>query len=583
MPMNGRKDQHDPGSPGRTEPTLGNLDNLGAPSGPSPDAPRDDDGLPKVTLDTDLRRPAPSRSSAPRPRKRGWLVPLALLVAIGVGTTLWLGQDRLRGLVPSTELDGLLGRAEVALQEGRLDGTDGTSARELFEAARALQPDNDRARDGLRKVGQAEIGRADAALQAGKLDDADQALAAARELLGGGADVDRLAQSLANARNGSVQTDHLVEQAQQAFDAGKLDGEDGAGALYRRVLTADPHNAVALHGLDKVADALAAQAHKALDAGDRATASALVDRLAALLPNYGELPALRAALVQADQQNNGQLADAVRQGQDALRAGRITGAGDDTALAHFKAALAIDPDNADAKAGLGQVAQALIVQADAALDSGDTAHARELLDQAAELAPRSAELAAARARVSDARKPAPAASPARAPSRETGEETQEAQDPLQHPPLTPQQSAELARTLLRADNAARQGNLMLPPGESAYDLYRQALAIDGNNVTARTGLEGLPNLALGQFNQALASGNLSVAANRLADLNDLSPGSTNQGILRQRLAGAWMDKAEQQLQTGDRPGAAQSLDSARKLEPGNPRLANLMSRLQSGS
>lgn len=580
MPMNGRKDQHDPGSPGRTEPTLGNLDNLDAPS----NAPRDDDGLPTFTLDTDLRRPAPSRQSAlrPRPRKRGWLVPLALLVAIGLGTTVWLGQDKLRGLVPSTELDGLLGRAEVALQEGHLDGADGTSARELFEAARALQPDNDRARDGLRKVGQAEIARADAALGAGKLDEADQALAAARELLGGGADVDRLAQSLANARNGSVQTERLVAQAQQAFDAGKLDGDDGAGELYRRVLTADPHNAVALHGLDKVADALAGQAHKALDAGDHATASALVDRLAVLLPNYGELPSLRAALVQADQQNNGQLADAIKQGQDALRAGRITGAGDDTALAHFKAALAIAPENADAKAGLGQVAQALIVQANAALDGSDTAHARELLDQAAELAPRSAELAAARARLGDTRKPAPA-HPIPAPSKAPGEEAADSQDTLQHPPLSPQQSAELARTLMRADNAARQGNLMLPPGDSAYDLYRQALAIDGNNVTARTGLEGLPNLALGQFNQALASGNLSVAANRLADLNDLSPGGANQGVLRQRLAGAWMDKAEQQLQTGDRAGAAQSLDSARKLEPGNPRLANLMSRLSSGS
>jgi hypothetical protein len=44
-----------------------------------------------------------------------------------------------------------------------------------------------------------------------------------------------------------------------------------------------------------------------------------------------------------------------------------------------------------------------------------------------------------------------------------------------------------------------------------------------------------------------------------------------------------MDQAEQQLQSGDRAGAAQSLDSARKLMPGNPRLATLMARLQSGS
>lgn len=610
--MNGRKDQNDHGSPGRTEPTLGSLDNLGTPASPtsSNEPARDEDGLPKFNLAPDMRRPVPPREPASRPRlrarKRGWLVPLALLVVIGIGTSVWMGQDKLRGLVPSTELGDLLSRGETALQEGRLEGTDGTSARELFEAARALQPDNDRARDGLRKVGQAEIARADAALQAHKLDEADQALTTARELLGGGSDVDRLSQAIASARNGSVQTDRLVEQAQQALDAGKLDGDDGAGALYRRVLAADPNNAVAVHGLDKVADALAGQAHKALDAGDHAAASALVDRIAALLPNYGELPALRAALVQADQQNNSQVTDAIKQGQDALRAGRITGDGDDTALAHFKAALAIDPNNEDAKTGLGQVAQALIVQANAALDSGDTTHASPLLDQAEALAPHSAELAAARGRLTDERKsvaaaqaasggdkqkPAEEAQPASKSERRKsaaaaqagGDAEDDSAAELQHPPLTPQQSAELSRTILRADSAARAGNLMLPPGESAYDLYRQALAIDGNNVTARNGLENLPNLAIGQFNQALANGNLATANSRLADLTDLSPGNTNQGVLRQRLASAWMDQAERQLDSGDRAGAAQSLDSARKLMPGNPRLATLMARLQSGS
>lgn len=574
--MNGRKDHNDRGSAGRTEPTLGDLDNL---DGKKPTS-REDDGLPKFSLDPDMVRPAPPPQPPRRSKRRGWLVPVALLVAIGVGTSLWVGQDKLRGLVPNTELDGILGRAETALQQGHLDGTDGSSARELFEAARALQPDNDRARDGLRNVGQAEIARADAALQAHKLDEADQALTAARELLGGGSDVDRLTQAVAAARNGTVPTDHLIEQADQAFDAGKLDGDGGAGDLYRRVLAADPNNAVAKHGLDKVGDALAVQVHKALDAGDRTTASSLVDRLALLLPNYAELPALRAALVQVNQQDNGALADAIKQGQDALREGRVVGQGDDTAQTHFKAALAIDPDNADAKSGMGQVAQALIVQANAALDHGDNPHARELLDQAAGIAPHSADLAAARARLGEGRKANNAAQVANdiasdVPADGNG-------DDLQHPPLTPQQSAELARTIQRADTAARQGNLMLPPGDSAYDLYRQALAMDGNNPVARQGLESLPGLAINQFNQSLASGNLSAAGNRLADLADLSPGNTNQGVLRDRLAGAWMDQAEQQLQNGDRASAAQSLDSARKLAPGNPRLASLMARLQSG-
>jgi tetratricopeptide (TPR) repeat protein len=565
--MNGRKDQHEHDPQGRTEPTLGDLDHLDE----SP-RPKADDGLPRVTLDAGQRRPAPSAGTGgqARPSRRGWLWPVLLLVAIGLGVTFWQQQDRLRGLLPTTELNDVLGRAEQALRDGRLDGNDGTSARELFEAARALEPDNDRARDGLRKVGLAEVGKADAALATGKLDEAEQAMNAARELLGGGSDVDRLAQSIAKARGATFQAGTLVDQAQQAMADGK---PEEAGALYKRILTAEPGNAVAAHGLDKVGDALAAQVRKAVEDGNREAASASVDRLAALLPNYGELPSLRAALVQDQKEDDGQLSEAIRQGQAALRAGRITGEGSDTALAHFKQALTLDPDNAQAKAGLGQVAQALVVQANAALDSGDSAQASRLLDQAAELAPKSAELAAARAHLSDATRSAGAGA---------GTAAGETPQADLHAALTPQQSAELARLVRQAEGAARRGNVMLPPGESAYDLYRQALAIDGNNEAARHGLQELPALVVQQFNQALANGNLQQAGERLSDLGDLAPGEAGQAELRQRLANAWMDQAEERLSGGDRPGAAQALDHARKLAPANPRVSSIAARLQAG-
>jgi tetratricopeptide (TPR) repeat protein len=562
--MNGRKDQHESDPQGRTEPTLGDLDHLDAVRPPDID-----DGLPKITVGAADRRRAATASAPRRSGPRGWLWPLLLLVAIGVGVTLWMEQDRLRGLVPSTELNDVLGRAEQALRDGRLDGNDGTSARELFEAARALEPDNDRARDGLRKVGLAEVAKADAALAAGKPDEAEQAMNAARELLGGGSDVDRLAQAIAKARSATFQAGALVDQAQQAMSDGK---PEEAGALYRRILAADPGNAVAAHGLDKVGDALAAKARKAIEAGDRDAAIASVDRLAALLPNYGELPSLRAALVQDQKQDDGQAAEAIRLGQTALRAGRIAGSGPDTALAHFKDALALDPDNAQAKAGLGQVAQALVVQANAALDSGDNAQASRLLDQAAELAPKSAELAAARAHLADATRHAEGAG---APVGELPEADSQAT-------LTPQQSAELARLVRQADAAARRGDVMLPPGESAYDLYRRALAIDGNNEAARHGLQELPALVVQQFNQAVANGDLKRAGDRLSDLGDLAPGEAGQAELRQRLASAWMDQAEERLSSGDRPGAAQALDHARKLAPGNPRVSSIAARLQAG-
>ncbi|OOG45575.1 hypothetical protein [Rhodanobacter sp. C01] len=562
--MSGRRDQHDADAPRRTEPTLGDLDHLDEPRASS------GDGLPEVKVEprhTRARTVSPPR----RGGRRGWLVPLLLLLVIGLVTALWLNRDWLSSKVPRTDFNNVLGQAQQALQAGHLDGQDGTSARELFQQALALEPDNDRARAGLRQVGQAELSKADAALQAGQLAQATQQAAAARELLGGGSDIDRLDQSIARAHATQVTTVDLVDRAQQALAAGQLDGPQGAGALYRQLLQADPGNAVAAHGLDQVGDALAVQARKAFDAHDSAQANANIEQLAALQPNNGALPALRALQAQVQQQDNSALDTALKQGRDALRAGRIGGPGDDTALAYFKAALALDPDNAQAKGGLGDVAEALTVQANAAIDASDITQAGKLLDQAAALAPKSADLAAARARLANALQVQGAAA---APSDDDGVA------PPAQAPLSPQQGAAVTQLVQRAQVATRNGNIMMPPGDSAYDLYRSALAIDGNNAAALQGLQGLPGQVEQQFNQDLASGQLKRAGDMLANLADLAPGDAAQGPLGNRLASAWLDQAEQQLSSGDRAGAAQSLDQARKLAPNHPRLLDLSARLQ---
>ncbi|MHB1059873.1 MAG: tetratricopeptide repeat protein, partial [Rhodanobacter sp.] len=500
------------------------------------------------------------------------LLPLLLLVAIVLAGALWLNQNRLRDLVPRTDFNTVLTQAQQALQDGRLDGQDGTSARELFQAAAALEPDNDRARDGLRQVGQAELSQADAALQAGNLTLATQQASVARELLGGGSDIDRLDRAINSARAAQVQTVDLVDQAQQAFAAGKLDGPDGAGALYRRVLQADPDNAVAAHGLDQVGYALAVQARKALDAKDDAAANASIEQLAALQPNNGALPALRAMQAQTRKQDSTALDAALKAGQDALRAGRIAGDGDDTALAHYQAALKLAPDNAQAQVGLGKVAQALTVQASAALDAGDAMQAGRLLDQAEQLAPKSADLAAARARLDRAAPQRPA----------TAAASDDGAVVPATPAVSPQQSAAVAQLVQRAQAATKSGNIMMPPGDSAYDLYRSALAIDGNNAAALQGLQALPGQVEQQFNQALAAGRLGQAGDMLANLAELAPGDAAQGALGNRLATAWLDQAEQQLARGDRVGANQSLERARKLAPNHPRVLDLDARLQGG-
>jgi len=568
--MSGRRDSNDRESRGRTEPTLGRLDDLDKPASPV------DDGLPHIVVDTPRRRAAPPPVSPRGPRKRGWLIPVLVLVLIAAVTGLWLQQDRLRNMVPATELNDTLAQANRALDEGRLDGTNGDSARELFEKARDQQPDSDQARDGLRRVGQAEVARADAALTAGNLDQAEAALNVARELLGGGADVERLSQRLSQARNPEARTETLIDQAQQALAAGRLDGDDGAGALYRRVLDADKTNAVAARGLDKVGDALAVQARQAIAANDKEKANAIVDRIAILVPRYGDLPSLRATLAETKKEDGQAVATLIQQGNEALRAGRFVGDGDDNALARFQAALAADPDNAEAKAGVGRVAQALIVQANAAIDSEDDDQATRLLDRAAKLAPKSAELAAARARIAGGDRRAAGT------GDDVGAATGDDAVSEASMAVSPEQKAKVADLVRRAQAAAARGDIMDPPGDSAYDLYRNALAIDGNDPAARAGLQGLPAQVEKQMQQAVSNGNVQRAENLYGTLSDLAPGDATQGEARHRLGSAWIDNALQRAAQGDRQGAFQALDRARRYAPDDPRLQSAYERIATG-
>ena len=100
-------------------------------------------------------------------------------------------------------------------------------------------------------------------------------------------------------------------------------------------------------------------------------------------------------------------------------------------------------------------------------------------------------------------------------------------------------------------------------------------------VSARDGLQNLPAVVVQLFNRALEDGRLATAGDMLGNLGDLAPGDPSQDQLRNRLATAWLDRAEQQLDTGDRQGAAQSLERVRKLAPQHPRLPELTARLNS--
>lgn len=493
-----------------------------------------------------------------RPAHGPWFaIVVVALLAIGA-VAAWNYQDRLRTLLPRTEFNDTLARAQRALDQGRLTGTP-DSARELFQAARAQDPDNDVARAGLDRVGRMLLDRANEALKNKDLPAAHRSLDAARELLGGGAEVDALAQSLAKAESGNGDNDALFEQARQALDAGKVLGDDGAAALYKRLLAADPTNAVAQAGLKKSADALAAQAQNAFASHDVATASARIDAIASILPTYPALGDLRGELAKSRETDRAAVDEQLQRADEAVRAGHLTG-GDDSALELYRAVVKADAGNARAKQGLRRVAQSFVVQANAAIDSENAGEAEKLLASAAQLAPDLAELREARINL-----------------RELHERIDIA---ASRPVLTSADADNVKKLVAEAQQAAAAGNLIIPPGDSAYDKYRDALAIDGNNKDAQDGIAKLPARAKELFDKALADGTPQRARALLDTVRQIDPSDASIASMSEKLAGVFLDQAEARVREGRRDDALRALDAAKELSPINPRLGPLDARIR---
>ncbi|MCL7713376.1 hypothetical protein K5L01_01705 [Stenotrophomonas sp. CPCC 101365] len=467
----------------------------------------------------------------------GGLVLVLTLVRRPLADLLW----------PDTRIQQLLDAGDRALRSGHLSAADGSGARELFEAAAALDPDRGDVQRALAQTGQRALAQARQRLAAGDVAGARAALEVGRQLQVPQAQLEAIALHLQQRAQERDEVDSLLQRAEAAQAQGRPDddGPDSALALYQRVLAVQPDRMRALQGRDDVLSDLLAEAVRAAQRSDTGTAVALLQRAQQHDPGHSDLPATRAALnAAADRRRRGAERDLAR--------GRLQRAEEG-----FREVLAV-ADDPRAQQGMQQLAHAW---ADETLRlAGDFRFgpATQALQRARGLAPDSAEVAAAAQALHRA---------------------QQARQAM-HAPLPPAERVRRLRELLaQMEAAAAQGHWLLPPGASAYDRFKAAQALAPEDLRVVQAGARIRPVARDCMEHNLQGNRLQAARTCLDAWQALAPGDTGLVVARRRLAQRWLAVGSERLGAGDIGFAAHALAQARELDAGAPELPAFAERL----
>jgi tetratricopeptide (TPR) repeat protein len=454
-------------------------------------------------------------------------------------------------LWPEARAHRLSDQAAQALARGRLTAVDGTGARELYEAALAIDPDDGDARVGLGLVAQVALAQARSAIAVDDYAQAHQSLALARALSIPRAQADVVEARLRQRESRHAGIDGLLARAKDARAARRLEGTpDAALPLYARVLALQPDRVEALEGREDSLSDLLQQARVALQRGDLPEASRLIAIAHRYDPGHADLPDAQARLSTAIERLRGKA-------DDALRHDRLDRAGDG-----FQALLRIDAADAGARHGIERVADAWAhraerLAADFRFEEATAAlgHARELSPDSA--AVRDATRAIAHARQSKGRLAAPG-SPA-------------------------ERNRRIAALLADAAAAQARGDLLTPPGDSAFDKLRAARAVDPANPAVRRASAQLLPAARDCFERELRANDLGRARVCLDARAALEGEGAPVAQARRRLAQRWLSVGEERLRAGALADAQHALDSARAIDVAAPGIGDFAARLATAS
>jgi hypothetical protein len=467
-----------------------------------------------------------------------WLLLALPLLRVAALDRLW----------PQDQAQALLEHAQDALDAGRLTAADGSGAKELYTAAIAMDPDRGAAREGLAQVALAAVAEAKDATARDRFAEARRLLDLARELDAPRAEVQPVAEALRQRESSRLGIDTLLKNAATARAAHRLDGApDAALPLYAKVLSLQPERIEAIEGREDALADLLQQARALLDAGKLSEAAALIATARGYDAGHVDLPETEAAFARSR--------DALQARADAaLHRGKL-----DMAERDYRQLAVLPGATASAKQGLHAVALAQVrnaerMSADFRFDQADAA-----LDRARAIDPATPGLREARSHLARARIAQRGSRPA-----SNGAKRQR----------------DVKRLLAEAAAAEARGDLLTPPGESAYDRLRvaRALAPDDKAVIAAS-KRLLP--AAWQCQRAQLQAN-SLARSRACLDAAAALGADRAEVSRARraLALRWVDVGEERLRGGSVDAAAQAVEEARRLDASTPGIDELQERVR---
>ncbi len=247
-----------------------------------------------------------------------------------------------------------------------------------------------------------------------------------------------------------------------------------------------------------------------------------------------------SALSRPLQRDHGTTLNLVERADSAFAAGDIVTPDGDSALDYYRQALAQQPDDQAARAGIAQVVEYLINEAESAVFLSDWERAHANAARALALAPRN-----------------------------------------KHAQEIDRRATRLQRVeelINRAVALYASGRLTLPADENAAAMYQQALELDPGNEAAQQGLDSIVQRTIANSESSLYAGNLEQARAYLDRARAIDPDAIGLATL-EKANKAWESMHDGlDIRTG-LLAAAEAIQQDRLMPPDEPNAFTLYSRI----